>query len=243
MAKKKQDRANEPRAEQPPHNRTGLLATPRRAQAMKEGASGAPSPAPDGEEDAQQLREGYLQEAHPIGSRPAAGEGLGVPDPTVLADKLGERLAFERTGARLYEALLGKLTVQGGFVGGPTAEELQRFHDQELEHFQLLEDAMRALGLDPTAVGPSADLAGLESVGLGQVLGDPRTSVGEGLHAILVAELTDRDGWRLLIDLARRAGQAQLATRFQAAEEEEEEHLSAVRAWLTAHVTGLAGAA
>ena len=33
--------------------------------------------------------------------------------PEMLIDKLGERLAFERTGVRLYEALLAKASVVG----------------------------------------------------------------------------------------------------------------------------------
>ena len=229
--------------EEAPHNRTGLFSTPRRAKAMQEGASGA-STDTDGGEDADELREVYLKEAHAIGSRPDPTKDVGgTGDPAVFGDKLAERLAFERTGTRLYEALLGKLEVQGGFPGGPSADELRAFHDQEAAHFTMLEECMKQLGMDPTAITPSADLAALESMGIGQVLGDPRTSLGEGLHAILVAELADREGWRMLIDLARKAGHDALAERFQGAEEEEEEHLTAVRAWVSAHVTGLAGVA
>ena len=39
-------------------------------------------------------------------------------------DKLGERLAFEHAGARLYEALLAKHRAYGSFDGGPSADDL-----------------------------------------------------------------------------------------------------------------------
>ena len=45
---------------------------------------------------------------------PAAGG-----QPTLLMDKLGERLAFEHAGARLYEALLSKHRAYGSFDGRP----------------------------------------------------------------------------------------------------------------------------
>jgi ferritin-like metal-binding protein YciE len=47
-----------------------------------------------------------------------------------------------------------------------------------------------------------------------------------------VAELTDNDGWRLLIKLAREMGQDEMAGRLQTALEEEERHLASLRTWM-----------
>jgi hypothetical protein len=88
------------------------------------------------------------------------------------------------------------------------------------------------LGADPTAQTPCADLASVESMGLIQVIADPRTSVLQSLHALLVAELVDVDGWDLLITLAEELGQADAAEEFQMALREEENHLENVRSWV-----------
>jgi hypothetical protein len=50
--------------------------------------------------------------------------------PEVLIDKLGARLAFERTGTRLYDALLGKCLVRRDEVKGLPIELLREFRDE-----------------------------------------------------------------------------------------------------------------
>jgi hypothetical protein len=94
------------------------------------------------------------------------------------------------------------------------------------------------LGADPTAVTPSADLAGVASTGVMQILTDPRTDFGQSLEAILIAELVDNDCWKTLAELARKAGGEQLAQSFDDAIAEEEVHLERVRAWIAARLTG-----
>src|SRR4051794_12973290 len=44
----------------------------------------------------------------------------------VLVDKLGERLQFERTGTRLYDALLAKFAAASVHEGGPTRADLEQ---------------------------------------------------------------------------------------------------------------------
>lgn len=178
------------------------------------------------------------------GARVVAVRAATSGDATaVFLDLLGERLAFERTGARLYEALLCKLDVANGHPGGPTREELSRIHDQEVEHFHLLCDAIERLGGDSTVVTPSADVMGVAASGLLQVLGDARTTLNEGLKAILIAELADSDGWQVLTEMAERLGEAELAVSFQRAYDDEEEHLASVRTWLARALEGEAGLA
>jgi len=154
--------------------------------------------------------------------------------PTQFIDKISERIGFERTGVRLYEALLSKFDCYGTFAGGPTREELEYIMMQELEHFRLLQQAARELGSDPTVMSPSADLVATMSRGIVEVLVDARTNLIQSLDAILVAELADNDSWTGLVELAEGAGEAGLATRFRAAEMHERDHLARVRAWLAA---------
>jgi rubrerythrin len=233
-------------------NRTGIAAAPDEAE---EGTAAAHAATPGPRFDAPALEVARLEhhEAAPsIGSVPPPASVKGVvkaaidaargKNPLVLVDLIGERLAFERTATRLYEALLVKLEVQDPPArGGPTREEVERIRDEELRHFALLEEAAAQLGADATALTPSADVGGVATAGLIEVATDPRTTLTEGLHALLVAELIDNDGWLILADVAARLGQDDLGDRFRQAMADEEDHLAHVRAWVAAAIDTAAG--
>jgi bacterioferritin (cytochrome b1) len=206
----------------------------------------------------------YIGEADAVGSVPVPATMKGKVksglaklkggQPGVFLDKLGERLAYERTGARLYEALILKFEAarqaEGDVLppvslidaeGSPReAEEaeaaLQRIHNEELEHFQLLTEAIVAMGGDPTSQTPCADVTALASSGFMQVLNDPRTTLAQCLNAMLAVELADNAGWELLAALADDAGESDLAGQFLGALAQEQEHLLIVKQWLTALV-------
>jgi bacterioferritin (cytochrome b1) len=223
-------------------NRTGVRAAPELARELIEGAAAARPSSEGGPEDIAAYRVDYIKEGFPVGSLPslpvsdevdADEEAAGM---AVLLDKLSERLSFERMGTRLYDALINKCEVLGESSPGPTLSELRRIREEEAQHFLLLNKAVTALGGDPTVQSPCADVAAVSSLGLLQVLTDPRTSVPQCLQAILTAELTDNDGWRMLIDLAATLGHEELAADFEKALENEEEHLVSVRDWLSEEV-------
>jgi ferritin-like protein len=161
-------------------------------------------------------------------AKAVAGESVAV-----LVDKLGERLAFERTGARLYEALLAKLELGRNEPGAPPREEVLEIYSEERRHFELVHRSMEQLGADPTAQTPGADLAGVSSMGVLQIVCDPRTRFPECLQAVLQAEAVDREGWTLLVSLARGFGQDAMAAEFEIALANEEKHLQRVRRWLS----------
>lgn len=220
-------------------NRTGMQTSPELAEELIEGAANA---TPSSEGDAQDIadyRGEYIAEGFPIGSLPtvpASEEGEADEDElgmAVFLDKLSERLAFERTGTRLYEAFLNKCQTLGEATPGPTLEEIEHIGREEMEHFLLLNETITELGGDPTVQSPSADIAGVASSGIMQVLTDPRSSMAHCLQALLTAELTDNDGWQLLIKLAENLGYNELTTQFETALEHEEEHLQSVRMWLS----------
>jgi rubrerythrin len=150
-----------------------------------------------------------------------------------LIDRLAERLAFERSGTRLYEALLVKHAAYADELPNVSVERLQEFCTDEAQHFRMLSDCLEELGADPTAQTPCADLVGVEGFGLLQAITEPRTTFLQSLHAILVAELADNDGWQTLIGLAKAADQDEMAERFESALEEEDEHLTQVRTWMS----------
>lgn len=171
----------------------------------------------------------YARESDPVGTLPEPRQS-GIA--AVLMDKLGERLAFERSGTRLYDALIVKCAADPS--ASVPANELEHIRDEEALHFALLGAAIESLGGDPTAQTPSADVAGVEGMGLMQVLNDPKTTVVQGLHAILVAEMTDNAAWDELIELTSEIGNADLVGRFTQAREEEAEHLEKVLGWYKA---------
>jgi hypothetical protein len=151
--------------------------------------------------------------------------------PQVFIDKLAERAAYERGGTRLYDALIVKFQTTGDAASGATLEDLAKIRADELAHYHLLVEAIRKLGGDPTAQTPSADIVGVETMGLMQVLNDPRTTFADCLNAMLIAELTDVDAWNLLATIAEGIGEDDLAQQFRDALLEENHHLQMVRTW------------
>jgi ferritin-like metal-binding protein YciE len=95
----------------------------------------------------------------------------------------------------------------------------------------MLSECIKRLGADPTAQTPGADLVGIESQGLVQTVSDPRTTFGQSLHAVLVAELADVEAWDLLASLAEGMGEDEMAQNFRQALAQEQEHLAKVRSW------------
>jgi ferritin-like protein len=205
-------------------NHTGLEVAPEAANRMMENTELTKPPRGD-QRAAAKLRAQYAAEADPVGSLPDPGL-TGVE--ALLMDKLGERLAFERSGTRLYEALMVKCEAAQAFI---PLKDLQHIRDEEHTHFALVGAAIQSLGGDPTAQTPSADVTGVEGMGLMQVLTDPKTTVAQSLHAILVAEMTDNAAWEELIELTTAAGKDDLVGRFSKARDEEVEHLEKVRTW------------
>ncbi|HYE37444.1 ferritin-like domain-containing protein [Methylocaldum sp.] len=222
-------------------NRTGIGMSPVDSQRMIEAANNTP-PSSSGDESALAMVDStYIQGAEPVGSVPMPGTMKGAVQaavnkltgkhPEVLIDKLGERLAFERTGTRLYDYLITKCETTAQADSPISVDTLRRFRREEAQHFKLVAKALESLGADPTTQTPGADVSAVASSGVLQVMSDPRTSVDQSLEAILTAELVDHAGWELLIRLAGEMGLDDMATDFRAALAEEDDHLMQVRQW------------
>jgi rubrerythrin len=220
-------------------NRTGVQMSPIDTKKMLEPAEGAHLQ-PGDSSALEQIRAEYIREAGPIGSVPLPATAKGAAKAGIkaltgkraqaLIDKLGERLAFERSGTRLYEAMITKCRASGA-ESQRYLSKLEEIRSEEAAHFKLVKECIETLGADPTAQTPAADLAGVEALGLVQVVTDPMTSVVQSMHSMLVAELVDNDAWDELLDLAREIGQDDMARRFQIARDEEREHLETLRRW------------
>lgn len=221
-------------------NKTGVQMSPMDIDKMLSDVQASSTGAADGAGIAA-VRTSYVTEAEPVGTVPMPGTAKGAvkagaqkltgTNPEVLLDKLGERLAFERSGVRLYDAILTKFQATEQKPDGMSADQLRHFRSEEDSHFRMLADCLRSLGADPTAQTPGADITGVEATGLMKVLEDPRTTLPQTLHALLVLELADNDSWELLIKLAEDCGQKKMADDFRTALRQEQEHLASVRRW------------
>ncbi len=232
-------------------NRTGVQANPIMTKEMLDNSSAVPSN-PQGAMAIATVRAEHSKEAPPVGTMPVPGNVKGMAKTamkalqgekaSVFLDKLGERLAFERTGTRIYDAIVAKLPASSTGKDPFPPDELRRFRDEEHAHFLLCKEAMEQMGGDPTAVTPCADVAGVASEGIVKVVTDPRTTLTQCLDALLIAELTDNDGWKTLITMAEAIGQDDLARRFTDALAEEDVHLQTIREWLAKRLEGQLGA-
>ena len=250
-------------------NRTGTTRAPADVQLMLEAVDQFSPPVPISTLQLDIERQTYIAEAESVGSIPpaldATADAVAKVDPELLSvffDKLGERIAFERTGTRLYDALITKylavtnaqnslagdnnVVEDSGLNAAPVdvgLEKLRTIRAEELGHFRMLSECVRSLGGDPTAQTPCADVAGTASAGLLQVITDPRTTLAQSLNAALTAELTDNAGWELLSELAEKVGQDEMSEKFLRALQAEHKHLAVVRGWLESLVLNQPGSA
>jgi len=219
-------------------NMTGVQMSPKDTKSLLEAVEQI---LPDVPGDAKAIKAERLvrnEEAERIGSVPVPGSVKGVlkttfdmvkgKSPEILIDKLGERLAFERNGVRLYDAMIAKAKALDG-ADAELVNVLRHIREEEFEHMNLVRQAIETLGGDPTAMTPCADVAGVKSMGVMQVLTDPRTNIAQGMGALLTVELEDNAAWELLIELAEAGGHPDIATRFQKAKEQEDDHLLKIK--------------
>jgi rubrerythrin len=219
-------------------NFTGVQMSPKDTERLLDAVNDIHPDVPGDSKGIMLERSVRTEEAERIGSVPVPGSAKGMlkstfdmalgKSPELLVDKLGERLAFERSGVRLYDAMIAKAkaleTAESDLV-----QVLQHIRDEEFEHMNMVAEAIETLGADPTAQTPCADVAGVKALGVIQVLTDPRTNVAQGLSALLTIELEDNAAWELLIELAEAGGHPRIAKGFHKAKEQEDDHLIKIK--------------
>jgi bacterioferritin (cytochrome b1) len=232
-----------PQSNQMGMNRTGMDMAPQQGKEMLKGAEEFHA-GPIRYDALERIRRSYIEEGESMGTVPMPGtlrgafsagkEKIKGHNPEVLINKLGERLAFERAGVRLYDAIILKCETSADESARQviSIDLLKEFRNQEAEHFLMIKSAMESLGADTTAETPDADVMGVASMGISKVLTEPRTSISQCLEALQVAELADNAAWGLLQDLCVGLGLQEMADDFEHAIEQEERHAVTIDAWL-----------
>lgn len=234
-------------------NRTGIDMSPLQSKMMESGSAQAAITGGNSGE-LNEVRKEYIRASDTVGSVPPPGTVRGAlkamkdkvtgKNTEMLLNKIGERLAYERSGVRIYEAFIAKCeasAADGKLPPGVSLDMVRSFCMEEAQHFAMLAEVMTALGADPTAMTPDADISAVASQGLMKVIQDPRASVTQSLEAMLSIEMTDNAAWELLIRLARDMTMDDIADRFQQAMQQEVVHLGEVRRWYEAAVRAEAG--
>ena len=222
-------------------NFTGVQMSPKDTKSLMEAVNEIHPDVPGDEKGLLLERALRSEEAERIGSVPVPGSAKGMlkttfdmamgKSPEILIDKLGERLAFERSGVRLYDAMIAKAKALGT-AESDLIQVFEHIRGEEFEHMQMVAEAIETLGADPTAQTPCADVAAVKSMGVIQVLTDPRTNIAQCMNALLTVELEDNAAWELLIELAEAGGHPNIAKGFQKAKDQEDDHLIKVKTLL-----------
>lgn len=146
-----------------------------------------------------------------------------------ILDVLGARLAFERTGVRLYDSVIQKVERGADPRYQRMLDKLRDIRAEEKEHEEWLEAQIRSLGGDAHAETTLAKLEAEEAQGITHIIIDGHDDVLHVLHALLAAELADNAGWDLLVKLADETGDREAQRGFRRRLVEEMDHLAFVR--------------
>ena len=221
-------------------NRTGVQTSPQLSKEMNDLVQPVSAETADAS-PLNEVRLLYIREADPLGSIPppatikgavkTAAKLLQGERPQAFIDKLAERLAYERSGTRLYDAVIAKFMAHEGELQNASLQEVSEIRNEEASHAALIRTCLEQLGADPTAQTPSADLVGVATAGFLQAAADPRTTLAQTLQVALAAELVDVASWEMLISMAEQMGQDGMVERFRRALEHETEHVAKVRGW------------
>ena len=221
-------------------NRTGVQTSPQLSKEMNDLVQPVSAETADAS-PLNEVRLLYIREADPLGSIPppatikgavkTAAKLLQGERPQAFIDKLAERLAYERSGTRLYDAVIAKFMAHEGELQNASLQEVTEIRNEEASHAALIRTCLEQLGADPTAQTPSADLVGVATAGFLQAAADPRTTLAQTLQVALAAELVDVASWEMLISMAEQMGQDGMVERFRRALDHETEHVAKVRGW------------
>jgi bacterioferritin (cytochrome b1) len=156
-------------------------------------------------------------------------EKLASKNAAFVLDVLSGRLAFERTGVKLYDKVIEKIERNAEPRYHAILGQLREIRTEEQEHANWLEAQIRALGGFPDEKTDMAELEMQEGSGIESVIVDGHDKAIHLVHALLAAELADNAGWDVLVKLADDAGDRAAKLAFAKRMAEEAKHLLFIR--------------
>jgi bacterioferritin (cytochrome b1) len=154
---------------------------------------------------------------------------LSEHNPARVGDLLCERLAFERSGIRLYDRIIAAMQASSDPELHSLQSTMEEHRAEEKEHEEWLEAQVRALGGDAGAACDGARLAAREAAGLEEIAANDANDLPHLIHALLAAESVDNSGWELLVELAEDVNDREARREFTRRLHHEREHLAFVR--------------
>jgi rubrerythrin len=146
-----------------------------------------------------------------------------------VIDLLCERLAFERSGVKLYDRVIEALQGTTDAELHSLQATLEEHRAEEREHESWLEGQIRALGGETSLECDGARLASREAAGIEEVAAHDGGDLRHLFHALLAAEAMDETGWKLLVEVAEDAGDREARREFARRHSHEQEHLAFTR--------------
>jgi hypothetical protein len=122
---------------------------------------------------------------------------------SALVDKVCERLAVEAGAVMIYDAILAKPAI-ADMEDEAVVHRLRAFQRDEMKHRDLLSTYLDRMGVTDRDT-PSGRLAKHEVEAFLRLIGEADTAL-QLLNILLTVEMTDENGWELLINLGRDLG-------------------------------------
>ena len=146
-----------------------------------------------------------------------------------VVDLLCERLAFERSGVRLYDRIIAAMQGSSDSELNAMQSTMEEHRAEEKEHEEWLEAQIRTLGGNLEVECDGAMMANSEAAGIQQIAANESADLRHLLHALLAAEAVDNAGWELLLELAEDVDDRAARREFGRRLHHEREHLAFVR--------------
>ncbi len=145
-----------------------------------------------------------------------------------LHDLLYQALETELGGVEVYEAALGCVR------NDDLRKEWQHYLEQTRHHVEMVEEVIRAFGLDPSTETPGRAVvrhtgeALVKAIAMARADGSPEQAQVVAVESVSLAETKDHLNWELIGEVVRRlTGEPAKALRaaYKEVEEQEDEHL------------------
>ena len=163
-----------------------------------------------------------------------AGLALTADELGAFLLKVGERLYFEKTILKGYDALISKCELFSADLLPAELDiiDLVEIRSQKHRFVKLLASTLEGLGGEGLSERPPSGSLLLAITGVCRAIEDVTAGIEQSLECLLIAELADDEGWDLLICDCDDLGLAGLSASLDSVQEISESHTEMVREWI-----------